>query len=113
MHKNGIFYALICINNRIFACSDCMLSAFDGPTGIVGPSKIGGRTRPMRATQRLKDILSFICDSLASLSLCGTMFSFFLRRTRGGAWRVRSIRANQCTLIWWISVRQININTCD
>ena len=25
MHKNGMFYALICINNHIFACLDCML----------------------------------------------------------------------------------------
>ena len=26
MDKNGIFYALIFINNHIFACLDCMLS---------------------------------------------------------------------------------------
>ena len=28
--------------------------AFDGPTGIVGPSKIGGHTGAIRATQHLK-----------------------------------------------------------
>ena len=26
MHKNGMFYALICINNHIFSCIICMLS---------------------------------------------------------------------------------------
>ena len=26
MHKNGMFYALIYINNHIFVCQDCMLS---------------------------------------------------------------------------------------
>ena len=25
MYKNGIFYALICINNHIIACINCML----------------------------------------------------------------------------------------
>ena len=27
MHKNRIFYALICINNHIISCIDCMLFA--------------------------------------------------------------------------------------
>ena len=26
MHKNEMFYALICINNYIITCIDCMLS---------------------------------------------------------------------------------------
>ena len=26
MHKNGMFYALICIKNHIITCIDCMLS---------------------------------------------------------------------------------------
>ena len=26
MHKNGMFYALICINNHIIACQSCVLS---------------------------------------------------------------------------------------
>ena len=26
MHKNGMFYALICINNHVIACLGCMLS---------------------------------------------------------------------------------------
>ena len=26
MHTNRMFYALICINNHIFVCYDCMLS---------------------------------------------------------------------------------------
>ena len=26
MHENGIFYAVICINNHVFACEDCMSS---------------------------------------------------------------------------------------
>ena len=26
MHKNGMFYALICINNCIIACENCILS---------------------------------------------------------------------------------------
>ena len=26
MHTNGMFYALICINNHIIACVNCMLS---------------------------------------------------------------------------------------
>ena len=26
MHQNGMFYALICINNHIIACINCVLS---------------------------------------------------------------------------------------
>ena len=27
MHKNGMFYALICINNHIIVCINCVLSS--------------------------------------------------------------------------------------
>ena len=34
MNTNGMFYALICINNYVFACQDCMLSTWrDAHTG--------------------------------------------------------------------------------
>ena len=35
MHTNGMFYALICINNHVLSCLDCMLSYVEQPTGFV------------------------------------------------------------------------------
>ena len=35
MHENGMFYTLICINNHVFACLDCMLSWAHGRCGAT------------------------------------------------------------------------------
>ena len=42
MHKNGIFYALICINNHIVACVNYVLSIIGGRIAAKS-SKIGHR----------------------------------------------------------------------
>ena len=36
MHKNGMFYALICINNHIIACIDFVLSISTKVLGVIG-----------------------------------------------------------------------------
>ena len=42
---------------------------FDGPTGIVGPGEIRGRTWPMRATQRAYARLCYTLDDSPLFSL--------------------------------------------
>ena len=57
------------------------------------------------------ELLPYICDFSPYFSPCGTNRSLSFRRQRGEVWRVRSIRANQRALIWWISVHQCAIKT--
>ena len=60
----------------------------------------------------LKSVLRYIPAHLTYFSPCGTNCLLRFLKRRGIAQRFGSIRANQGTLIWWISVHQINRKAC-
>ena len=57
----------------------------------------------------LNAVLPYITAHLTYFYPCGTNSPLRFCRRRGIVWRVGSICTNQGTLIWWISVHQINI----